>query len=79
MKKHKRKNIVYMAFIDFKVYDRVNREALRQVLRIYDWDGKLSGMKTMYVDSLAFVSVKGGESERFMIDSGLRQGCIMSL
>ena len=28
----------------------------------------------MYVDSLACVRVKGGESERFMIDSGVKQG-----
>ena len=27
--------------------------------------------------SLAFVRVKGGESERFRIDCGVRQGCIM--
>ena len=32
----------------------------------------------MYVDSSACVRVKGGESERFRIDSGVRQGCIMS-
>ena len=30
----------------------------------------------MYVDKLA--SVKRGESEQFRIDSGVRQGCIMS-
>ena len=33
----------------------------------------------MYVDSLACVRVKGGMSERLMIDSRVRQGCIMSL
>ena len=38
----------------------------------------LNGIKSMYVDSLACVSVKEGESERFRIDSGMRQGCIMS-
>ena len=32
----------------------------------------------MYVDSLSCVRVKGGESEQFRIDSGVRQGCIMS-
>ena len=32
----------------------------------------------MYFDSLACVRVKGGDSEWFMIDSGMRQGCIMS-
>ena len=32
----------------------------------------------MYVDSSAYVRVKGGESERFRIGSEVRQGCIMS-
>ena len=42
-------------------------------------DGKLwNGIKSMYVDSLACVRVKGGESEWFRIDIGVRQGCIMS-
>ena len=51
-----------MGVIDFeKVYDRVNREALWQVLGIYDVGGKLlSGIKSMYVDSSACVRVKGG-------------------
>ena len=30
------------------------------------------------VDSLAYIRVKGGESELFRIDSGVRQGCITS-
>ena len=34
--------------------------------------GKLLG------DSLACVRAKGGESKWFRIDSGVRQGCIMS-
>ena len=29
----------------------------------------LSGIKSMYVDSSAFLRVKGGESKRFRIDS----------
>ena len=36
----------------------------------------LNGIKDMYVDSLACFRVKGGESEWFRIDSGVRQGCI---
>ena len=32
----------------------------------------------MYVDSLACVRVKGCESDQFMIDSGVKQECIMS-
>ena len=38
----------------------------------------LSGIKSMYVDSLVCARVKGSESELFKIDSGVRQGCIMS-
>ena len=42
---------MYMSFIDLeKAYNRVNREALWQVLRKYDVGGKLlSGIKSMYV------------------------------
>ena len=32
----------------------------------------------MYVHSLACLRVKGGESKRFRIDIGVKQGCIMS-
>ena len=46
---------------------------------MYDVEGKLlGGIKSMYVDSLACVRVKGSESEWFKIDTGMRQGCIMS-
>ena len=38
----------------------------------------MSGIKSMYVDSSVCVRVKGGDSERFRIDSGVRQGCIIS-
>ena len=70
-----------MGFIDLEAaYNRVNMEALWQVLGMYDLRVKLlSGIRRMYVDSLACVRVKGGESWRFRIDSGVRQGCIMSL
>ena len=46
---------------------------------MYDVGGKLlNGIKSMYVKSLAFVRVKGGENKCFKINSGVRQGCIMS-
>ena len=50
------------------------------MLRIYDVRGgkRLNGIKSMHVDSLACVRAKGDESERFMIDSSVGQGCIMS-
>ena len=43
------------------------------------WVGKLlNGIKSMYVDSLACVRVKWGESKNLRIESGVRQGCVMS-
>ena len=36
----------------------------------------MSGIRSMYVDSSACVRVKGVESERFRIDSGVRHGGI---
>ena len=52
-----------MGFMDLeKGYDRINREELWQVLRMYDVGGKLlNGIKSMYV-----------------YNSGVRQGCTMS-
>ena len=38
----------------------------------------LNGMKNIYVNSLDCVRVKGGESECFRIDCGVRLVCIMS-
>ena len=35
---------------------------------------QLDGIKSMYVNILACVGVKGGESECFRISSGVRQG-----
>ena len=56
-----------------KGYDRVNRGALWQVLRIYDVGGKLlNGIKSVYVDSLICVRIKGGESNWFRMDSMVR-------
>ena len=49
-----------VGFMDLeKAYDRVKREALWQVLTIYDVGGKLlNGIKSAYVNSLACVRVK---------------------
>ena len=79
-KAQKKKCRVYEGFIDLeKEYNRINSEALWQVLRMYDVGGKLLiGIKSMYIDSSACVKVKVGESEQFRIDSGVRQGCIVS-
>ena len=55
-----KKCLVYMGFMDLeKTYDRVNGEALWQVLKMYDVYGKLlNGIK---INSLVCVRVKRGE------------------
>ena len=46
---------------------------------MYDVGGKLlNGIKSMHVNRVESVRVKVGESECLRIDSGVRQGCIMS-
>ena len=57
-----RKNVVYVGLRDLKkTYDRVNREALWWVLRMYDVVGKLlKGIKSIYVIIPFSVRVKGG-------------------
>ena len=37
----------------------------------------LSGINSIYANSLAYVTVKGSKTEDFRIDSDMRQGCIM--
>ena len=63
-----------------QAYDRINREALWQVLMLYGVSGRLlNGIKSMYVDSEACVRLNRVESEWFKIESGVRQGCVMSV
>ena len=38
---------------------------------------QLNRIKSMYINSLGCLRVKGGESECFMNHSGVKQGCIM--
>ena len=61
-----KKCTMYAGFIDLEGYNWVHREALWQVLRLYDGGGflckLLGGIMSKYVDSLACVRVKGGES-----------------
>ena len=70
---------MYVGFMGLeKAYDRVNREDIWQVLRMYDVGGKLLNyIKSMSVNSLACVGVKVWESEYFRINSGVIQVCIM--
>ena len=51
---------MHVGFIDLKkAYDRVIREELCQVLRMYDVGGKLlSDIKSMYANSIVCIRVK---------------------
>ena len=65
MRKHERKNSVCGSLDLEKPYDRVNREAPWQALRMYDVGGKLlNGIKSMYVNSLALQFIYGCSDER---------------
>ena len=71
---------LYAAFMDLeKAYDRVDREALWNVLRVYGVGGQLlEGIKAFYRNASACVRVDGEVSESFSVEVGVRQGCVMS-
>ena len=71
---------LYAAFIDLeKAYDRVDREGLWDVLRIYGVGGQLlNSMRAFYECASACVRVDGETGESFEIKVGVRQGCVMS-
>ena len=50
---------------DMEMYDRINKEALWQVLRMYVGGKLLNGIRSMYANSLACVRVK--EDERLIV------------
>ena len=72
---------VYFAFMDLeKAYDRIDREALWQVMSMVGVGGKLlGGLKSFYEDNRGCVKVGGEDvSDWFESKVGLRQGCVMS-
>ena len=55
-------------------------EDWRSAVIIPLYKGKLlNSIKSMYINSLACIRVKGGESEYFRVDNGVRRECIISL
>jgi len=71
---------VLWAFMNLeKAYDRINREGLWNVLRVYGLAGRLlKGVKCFYVNSRTCVRVGNSVSDWFPPRIGLRQGCVMS-
>ena len=70
---------VCFAFLDLeKAYDRVDRDAMWNVLRLNGIGGRLlRGVKSLYVGSKACVRVGNEVGEWFPVRVGLRQGCVM--
>ena len=79
-KMFEKKKRVYLAFMDLeKAYDRVDRSAMWQVMRIYGIGGKvLRSIMSFYDEGKACVRVGGVVSDSFEVTVGLRQGCVMS-
>lgn len=71
---------VYVAFMDLeKAYDRVDREAMWNVMRLYGVGGRLlQAVKSFYKGSKACVRIGNEVSDWFPVRVGLRQGCVMS-
>ena len=71
---------MYFVFLDLeKACDRVDRDAMWNVLRLYRIGGRLlRGVKSLHVGSKACVRVVNEVSEWFPVRMGLRQGCVMS-
>ena len=61
-----------------KAYDTIDRHGMWQMLRVYGVGGKLlKAVQSFYVDSRECVRVGNGVSEWFLVNVGLRQGCVM--
>ncbi len=71
---------LYAAFMDLeKAYDRIDREALWSVLRIYGVGGQLlKWIQSFYKKANACVRVGGKFSESCAVEMGVRQGYVMS-
>lgn len=67
-------------FVDLqKAYDRVPRDKLWGVMREYGVNGRLlNAIKSLYERSESCVRVNGVKSRSFRVNSGLRQGCVLS-
>ncbi len=62
-----------------KAYDRVNRKAPWNILKIYGVGGqRMEGVKAFYREANAYVKVGGELSDSFAVGVRVRQGCAMS-
>ena len=71
---------VFGPFMDLeKAYDTIDRQGMWQMRRVYGVGGKFQKAPTsFYTDSRACALMGNDVSERFPVNVGLRQGCVMS-
>lgn len=71
---------LHVAFVDQeKAFDRVDRDKLWQILLDYGVDDHLVRLcRSLYTNSQCAVRTNIGVSERFLVRSGVRQGCVLS-
>ena len=70
---------LFWAFMDIeKALDRVDRDKLWHVLRLYLVSGNvLKAVQSFYVNCKSCVRVGNEVSERFSVNVGVRQRCVM--
>ncbi len=71
---------LYAAFMSLKAYNRVDRDALWSVLKIYEYGvGRLllKEIQACYRDANACVGMGGKFSESFAVEVGVGHGCVM--
>ena len=71
---------IFWAFMDLeKAYDTFDRRGMWQMKRVYGVGGKLlKAVQSFNVESWACVRVGNDVSEWFLVNVGLRLGCVMS-
>ena len=71
---------VYLAFIDYsKAFDSVSHRKLWEIMqRLNIRNTTISIISSLYADQGAVVRVEEELTDWFMIDKGVRQGCLLS-
>lgn len=71
---------LYMVFVDFtKAFDTVNREALWIILRKFGCPAHFTELvSALHTGMKASVSMKGDMSDYFVVDNGVKQGCVLA-
>ena len=72
---------ILLNFVDFKkVFDSIHRASLWKIAALYGIPQKyIKIINNMYLNSTCCIKVENGNSKLFNIETGTRQGCILSL